>query len=364
VFRDFFCQGHWSSIVSPVNSPADYSVSGAFDRATEGADGTGTPLPKVTVITPAYNIEAYIGEAVESVLRQTFRDFEYLVVDDGSSDKTAEEVRVRSQGDTRLRLIMADHGGSANARNVALREAKGQLVAFLDGDDRWHPKFLERQLKLLESLSSDVAAVFARSRVISETGRLYAFRWQRSGRYDFDDMLIQACPPRCGSSLLIRKRCFDLVGDFTDQNGNEDTNMWLRIQRDTDMPYFWGSSAYLLDLRVRAGAKTRDHRKLFEENAALAREFAPALRRYPEGMAYVRLAVFAFRAGHEDFALAWARRARQAGLSRLVADSYGWRLLGWTMLPAAGRRLLRRLALVVRGLIGRIVVRAPGGLLR
>jgi glycosyltransferase involved in cell wall biosynthesis len=348
--------------MAPVNGTPNYSVSEALDRATEVTDGA--PLPKVTVITPAYNVESYIGEAVESVLRQTFRDFEYLVVDDESSDKTAEEVRKRSHSDARVRLIMAKHGGSANARNVALREAKGQFIAFLDGDDRWHPEFLERQLGLLESLGSDVAAVFARSRVISESGRLYAFRWQRSGRYDFDDMLIQACPPRCGSSLLIRKRCFDLVGEFTDQNGNEDTNMWLRIQRDTDMQYFWGSSAYLVDLRVRAGAKTRDHRKLFEENAALVHEFAAALRRHPEGMAYVRYAVFAFRAGHEDFALVWARRARQAGLSRLVADPYGRRLLGWTALPVAGRRVLRRLVSVARGLIGRIVVRAPGGLLR
>lgn len=320
-------------------------------------------LPTVTVITPTYNVSAYVGEAVESVLNQTFGDFEYLVVDDGSTDQTADEIRRLMSRDARLRLITAEHGGSANARNLGLRQARGKYIAFLDGDDRWHPDFLESQLRLLESLGSDVAAVFARSRVISASGRLYAFRWQHSGRYDFDDMLVQACPPRCGSSLLIRKLCFDHVGEFSEDKGPDDINMWLRIQRDSQMPYFWGNSAYLLDLRVRPGAKSRDQRRIFARMDDLASEFAPALRRHSKGMAYLRIAVFAFRAGDEDYAMRWSRQARQAGLGALTADSYGWRLLGWTALGLTGRRALRRLDRAARTLIGRII-RAPGGLLR
>lgn len=319
--------------------------------------------PRITVITPAYNVAAYIGEAVDSVLAQTFQRFEYLVVDDGSTDRTADEVSSRVSRDERVRLIRAEHAGSASARNIGLRQARGELVAFLDGDDRWHRDFLRRQLALLESAGSEVAAVFARSRVISESGRLYAFRWQRAGRYDFDDMLVRACPPRCGSSLLIRRASFNLVGEFTDEKTVPDLDMWLRIMRDSGMPYFVANSAYLLDLRVRPGAISRDHRRRFEKCDTVLEEFSPGLSRRPAGMAYVRHAVFAFRAGQEDFALRWARTARGAGLTNLLADSYGWRLLGWMTLPAGGRRALRRCDSYARRVFG-LLIRAPAGLLR
>ncbi|HYK66947.1 MAG TPA: glycosyltransferase family A protein [Streptosporangiaceae bacterium] len=338
----------------PGPSAADTALTSLAERARE-------PAPLVTVITPAYNVAPYIGAAVDSVLGQRFRDLEFIVVDDGSTDETVEEVRRRT--DPRLHLVLVPHGGSASARNAGLDRARGQFVAFLDGDDRWHPDFLERQLAALQSAGPDVAAVFARSRVISETGRLYAFRWQRAGRYDFDDMLVDSCPPRTGSSLLIRKSAFDAVGHFRDEHTVPDLDMWLRIQRDSGMPYFAGSAAYLLDLRVRSGAISRDHQRRFNKLAHLIAEYAPDLRRYPAGMAYVRAAVFAFRAGNDDVALPWARLARTVGLSRLLRYSYGWRLVGWSILPARGRVALRRSGSALRGLIGR-AIKAPGGLLR
>ena len=212
-----------------------------------GADG----LPQITVITPAYNVAGYVGEAIESVLAQSFTNFEYLVVNDGSTDETADEVRHRADRDQRVQLINTEHLGACNARNVGLNLAKGQFIAFLDGDDRWHPEFLRRQLAALESAGPKVAAVFARSRVMSEQGRVYTVRWQRSGRYDFDDMLIDSCPPRSGSSLLIKKRVFHSVGLFdVDLKSAQDLDMWLRILSESDMPYFvgtrntWSTSEY------------------------------------------------------------------------------------------------------------------------
>lgn len=345
------------------DSPGAHNADDVVGNGSPAKDAKQTPLPRITVITPAYNVGPYIGEAIESVLRQTFRDFEYLVVDDASTDQTVEEINRLLPQDARLKLVRAEHGGSASARNVGLRRARGEFIAFLDGDDRWHPKFLERQLALLESAGPNVAAVFARSRVISQNGRLYAFRWQRSGHCDFDDMLIRACPPRCGSSLLIRKVCFDIVGEFSDKFFTPDHSMWLRIQRDSGMPYFWGNAAYLLDLRVRAGAISRDYQGRFEKCDAIAKEFSGGLRRHPAGMAYVRFAVFAFRAGYEDYALRWAQQAKQAGLARLLMDSYGWRLLGWSILPPSARRALRRGNSLARALMGRMIS-APAGLLR
>lgn len=310
--------------------------------------------PRVTVITPAYNVEPYIGEAIDSVLGQTFHDLEYLVVDDGSTDGTVDEIRRRAEIDSRVRLIEVEHGGAPNARNVGILQARGEFIAFLDGDDRWHSNFLRSQLRLLESVGPDVAAVFGRTRVMSESGRIFFLRWQRAGRYDFDDMLVQSCPPRVGSSLLIKKSAFDSTGLFNPElRSAQDLDMWLRIQRDSGMPYFWGNSAYLLDTRIRPGSISRDVRIRFESLDTVISEYASRLRHHSKGMAYVRAAVFAYRAGDYDFAQRWAQLAKQAGLRRLLADSYGLRLLGWDALgPVQGNRL-RRCSLLTRSVIGR-----------
>src|ERR1700760_830015 len=154
----------------------------------EGMSGFGgADAPRGTVGTPAYNVAQYIGEAVDSVLRQTFTDFEYLVVDDGSQDNSVEVVRQHAGHDPRFRLVPGEHRGLSAVRNVGIREARGQYIAYLDGDDRWHPRFLERQVGLIGSLPPDVGLVFCRSRLILENGPVILYQWQRAGRYDFDD---------------------------------------------------------------------------------------------------------------------------------------------------------------------------------
>lgn len=312
--------------------------------------------PLITVITPAYNVAQYIGEAVDSVLTQTFADFEYLVVNDGSTDDTADQVQQRAERDRRVQLINTEHLGACNARNVGIGLAKGKFIAFLDGDDRWHPDFLQRQLALLETAGPQVAAVFARSLVMSEYGRVYYRKWQRSGRYDFDDMLIDSCPPRTGSSLLVKKQAFDAVGLFdTSLESAQDLDMWLRIQAESGMPYFIGSRRYLLDIRVRPGAISRDHKRRFVALDTLIARHSINLRKHPKGMAYVRAAVFAFRAGDEDFAQRWARLATKGTSVHLLGDPYGRRLLGWYLLSERQRQMVRRANALLRSLIGRLI---------
>jgi len=321
-------------------------------------------VPRITVITPAYNVGRFIGEAMDSVLAQSFGDFEYLVVDDGSTDDTAEVIGQRAAADSRVRLLRSNHAGACHARNVAVAEASGEYVAFLDGDDRWHPRFLQEQLSLLESAGPDVAAVFARSRVMSENGRVYLVRWQRAGRYDLDDMLICSCPPRTGSSLLIKRKAFEAAGLFDEQlESAQDLDMWLRIQHGSGMPYFVGSHKYLLDIRVRAGAISRDHTKRFVALEKVIADHSPKLQRRPRGLAYVRAAVFAYRAGEDSFADRFALAAREAPLMALLADSHGRKMLAWSALPARGRATLRRANATLRSAIGR-VLGAGTGILR
>jgi glycosyltransferase involved in cell wall biosynthesis len=103
----------------------------------------------ISVIIPAYNVAQFLREAVDSALAQTRRDIEAIVVDDGSTDGSAD--MLRDLDDPRLRVIRQDNAGSAAARNAGLRLASGNLVAFLDADDRWAPQNLERQAAFLES---------------------------------------------------------------------------------------------------------------------------------------------------------------------------------------------------------------------
>ena len=94
--------------------------------------------PLISVVTPAYNVGPWIGQAMDSVLSQTEGRIEYVVVDDGSTDDTAAIVAERAESDPRLRLVRTENGGSGRARNVGITATSAPFVAFLDGDDRWH----------------------------------------------------------------------------------------------------------------------------------------------------------------------------------------------------------------------------------
>ena len=299
----------------------------------------------MTVVTPAYNVAKYIGEAVDSVLGQTFTDFEYVVIDDGSTDNSVEVARAHAGSDPRFRLVHGQHQGISAARNIGIRESKAKYIAYLDGDDRWHRRFLERQLALIGSLPPDVGAVFCRSRMVLENGRPFFFQWQRAGRYDFDDFLVGGNPARNGSALLIRTSCFEDVGGFDESTSHvEDVEMWLRIAHGSKTPVLWANRYPLVDLRLRPGSVTRDQAGTLAAIDGLLSAQAPKLRRLPRGLAYVRPAVMALKYGvDEELAERWAAEAREAGLSRLVRSSWGLRLLFWDGLSPSGRRAVRSL---------------------
>jgi len=123
------------------------------------------PTPSVSVVIPVYNRAATIRPAIDSVLRQTYADFELIVVDDGSSDDTREVVAAIA--DPRLRLIQTPRNmGASAARNLGTREARAPWVAFQDSDDEWLPLKLEKQMARLSALSRDYVAVYCGMLVI------------------------------------------------------------------------------------------------------------------------------------------------------------------------------------------------------
>ncbi|WP_208346680.1 glycosyltransferase family 2 protein, partial [Aetokthonos hydrillicola] len=96
-------------------------------------------IPKVSVVVPAYNVGSYIQDTLIGLERQSFRDFEVIIVDDGSSDDTAVVVQTFIERDSRFKLLQKQNGGLSSARNYGIHHACGEYIALLDGDDIYHP---------------------------------------------------------------------------------------------------------------------------------------------------------------------------------------------------------------------------------
>jgi len=184
-------------------------------------------MPKISVIIPTYNSIRFLPNTLDSVLRQTFSEFEVLVINDGSTDNTAEWIS--SLTDSRVKLINQENQGCATARNTGILAAKGQYIAFLDSDDLWEPTKLEKQVKCLEE-NPDIGLVYTWVDFSNEeakpTGKV---RKVFAEGNVFQDMLTGNVVS-CGSVPLVRRECFETVGLFDTKLWTaEDKDMWLRI---------------------------------------------------------------------------------------------------------------------------------------
>src|SRR4051812_9104737 len=127
--------------------------------------------PYVSVIIPAYNAEATIAETVSSILAQTFENFELIVVNDGSTDKTAAVIKDTFGSDPRVTLINQKNGGVARARNSGISASQCEFIAPIDADDLWHPTYLEKQTDNI-SANSGIGYVYAWSRYLDRNGNI------------------------------------------------------------------------------------------------------------------------------------------------------------------------------------------------
>lgn len=117
-------------------------------------------MPMISVIVPVYKAEKYIESCVQSILAQTYGDFELILVEDGSLDRSGEICDALAEADTRIRVIHKENGGAATARNAGLDVARGEYIAFIDGDDCVHPKYLEFLLRLQRETNADFAMCY------------------------------------------------------------------------------------------------------------------------------------------------------------------------------------------------------------
>lgn len=143
---------------------------GAARASHTNAKGTAAVVDdRVSIITPCFNGDRFIAETIESVLGQTYPHWEMLIIDDGSTDRTAEIAATYAKKDSRITLVKQPNGGTASARNNGMRRATGRYIALLDADDLWDPDFLERQLAFMRE--KDAACVCCAYRHIDENSR-------------------------------------------------------------------------------------------------------------------------------------------------------------------------------------------------
>lgn len=300
--------------------------------------------PVVSVIIPAWNAGWSLARTLDSVKRQTFADFEALVIDDGSTDDTAEVAAQAVADDPRFRLIRQANSGAAGARNRGLAEARGRYLANLDADDVWRPEFLARTVEALEAAGPDAAFAFARSAWIDADDRLLpgANGWT-DGPVDYRELLLRN-PVGNGSAALLPTAAVAALGgwdgDLVRRFGPAE-DWQLLLQLAARGPIAAVNETLVLYRMTASGASSNVERAT---QAALEvirrrRETAPRLPRADYWAA-------------RSLTLLWlARRARGAGRRRLTlwlaAQAYLLNPL-WFRLPELRAPLASRLRALVR----------------
>lgn len=185
-------------------------------------------MPLVSVVIPTYNRAGMLDQALRSVCAQTFKDYELIVVDDGSSDNTAEVVEKYAP---RIKYLPKKNGGVASARNLGLKAAGGDLIAWLDDDDYFLPGKLEKQAGYMAA-HPEVGLVYTGMLMIDTTGAYPARTYAIPPRYKSCREVRNALINNCffgNSTVMMRKECFDRTGLFDESMKHTvDYDMWLR----------------------------------------------------------------------------------------------------------------------------------------
>ena len=181
--------------------------------------------PKVSVVIPCYNDKDYIQETVQSVLNQTFQDFEIIIVDDGSNEATKKVLSGLKNG--KLQIITQLNQGLSAARNNSIKQARAEYILILDSDDTFDKHFLEKAVAILDE-NQNVGAVSSYCNIFIKDHRIiYKHSPQGGdvGNFLFDNNSV--------SFALIRKKCWEAIGGYDEKmkNGFEDWEFWIALTK-------------------------------------------------------------------------------------------------------------------------------------
>ena len=230
----------------------------------------------ISIIMPAYNAENYIALSIESVLAQTYSDWELIVVDDGSTDGTATVVQEFVKRDARIKYIFQKNGRLGKARNTGIKNSTGPLIAFLDSDDLWVPTKLQAQTRAMAENKADVvyskSYVFKGENIYDETETLPSSVGRFFGPEFFDSLIRQ--PQIAVLTVLLKRSALDKVGLFEEgeaYHGCEDYDLWLRLARAGVI--FYGMSDVLARYRRHQVAMTAMASNMFKLTLVVVRRY-------------------------------------------------------------------------------------------
>lgn len=194
-------------------------------------------MPRLSVVIPAFNVSWCVGDALESVRRQTYGDYELIVVNDGSTDATHDVVAgwLEAAKPLRGRLIDQNNRRLGGARNTGIRHATGEFVAFLDADDLWYAEKLKRAVAAFDACGPEVGVV-SHNELVTSDGRAVRVNRYGPAMPDMYRFLLFHGSCLSPSSAVVRKTLLDRVGGFSEDpevHSIEDYDLWLRLSRLT-----------------------------------------------------------------------------------------------------------------------------------
>lgn len=196
----------------------------------------------ISVVIPLYNKEQSIASTLQTVLKQSYQDFEIVIVNDGSTDHSVEEVTKVT--DPRIRLIHQRNAGVSAARNRGIEEAKGEYIAFLDADDEWKPDYLKTQYELTQKYPE--CSIFAcnyefkdtQGKVRSTIIRKLSFKGEDGILSNYFEVASCSHPPLWTSAVMVKKSAIQSIGGFPfGIKSGEDLLTWARLNCQCNIGY-------------------------------------------------------------------------------------------------------------------------------
>ena len=189
----------------------------------------------VSIVTPVYNAERFIEKTIKSVLAQTYEDFEMILVDDCSPDKSEVVIRNLAALDSRIKYVKLDeNAGAAVARNTGLEHAQGQYIAFIDSDDVWKPEKLSKQIAYMKT--NNYSFTYTNFEMVEEDGKIINASVPLPERLNYSGLLKNTAIA-CSTVIIDRK----VIGDFRMPlvRKGQDTATWLKILRTHKYAYLY-----------------------------------------------------------------------------------------------------------------------------
>lgn len=222
-------------------------------------------MSEVSIITPSYNSALYLNETIDSVLNQTFQDWEWLITDNCSNDNTIDIIK--KYNDKRIKLTILDKNkGAGVARNYSLHRAKGRFITFLDSDDYWHPSFLEKMITFMKINNLELA--YSSYSRCNEHLEPILKDFTADTIVNFNNLL-----KTCRLSLLSSMYDSQRVGKFffPQETKREDHIMWLNLLKK--IPYGKPLNETLAKYRMREGSVSRNKADIVKDQYLVYRSF-------------------------------------------------------------------------------------------